>query len=52
MNLEKTAITDAGLLHLAKLPGLKIAVFRHTAVTAAGVSDLKSKLPGLEVGFD
>jgi hypothetical protein len=44
-DLAFTSITDAGLKQLPLLTNLKYISLLHTAVTAAGVEDLKSALP-------
>jgi hypothetical protein len=42
-------VTDAGLLHVAKLPKLEVIQLADTKVTDAGVAALKSELPNLRV---
>jgi hypothetical protein len=48
INLSDTAITDAGLRHLAGLVGLGRLLVRNTAVSDAGLHHLRS-LKGLRV---
>ncbi len=42
-------ITDAGLVHLKCLAGLRGLILSGTQVTNAGVADLEAALPGLYV---
>ena len=45
LRLEDTAVTDAGLVHLKALSGLKSLNLAGTKVTESGVQSLKQSLP-------
>ena len=47
--LEKTQITDAGLLELAKMQQLRALRLHGTKVTAAGLAELQKALPNCEI---
>lgn len=49
LNLFGTAVTDAGLATLASHRNLKALFVAETRVTAKGISELKMKLPDLEI---
>ena len=49
LNLFGTAVTDAGLATLAGHKNLKALFVADTRVTAQGISELKMKLPDLEI---
>ena len=48
IDLWGTAITDAGLAHLAGMPLTEISLW-HTAITNAGVARLRAMLPGCKI---
>ncbi|MEN6450167.1 MAG: hypothetical protein ABFC96_06735 [Thermoguttaceae bacterium] len=49
LQLQHTAVTDAGLKHLGCLGELEELYLQGTRVTAAGVARLKTALPRLRV---
>jgi hypothetical protein len=52
LGLSHTQITDAALAHLYNLKGLLALDLRGTAVTAEGVKQLKSAIPGALIAWD
>jgi hypothetical protein len=51
LELTGNPITDAGLAHLKQMKSLKFVVLDQTQVTPTGVEELRSALPGVNVGF-
>jgi len=51
LELIGNPITDAGLAHLKQMKSLNFVVVDRTQVTAAGVEELRTALPDLNVGF-
>jgi len=49
LDLDRTAITDAGLKHLEGLRSLETLSVEATGVTAEGIAALRKKNPGLRV---
>ncbi len=49
LNLNNTTISDKGLEAIAKLKNLKKVYVWKTNVTAAGIDNLKKKLPEISV---
>jgi hypothetical protein len=49
MNLGRTRITDAGMVHLACLKNLKVLNLHGTQVTDQGKNELQKALPELEI---
>ena len=49
LTLYRTRISNAGLAQLTTLKNLRELDVRYTRVTASGVKDLQSRLPGLTV---
>jgi len=49
LELSGAMITDAGLVHLAKIKNLRQLALRDTKVTADGVAKLRITLPSLNV---
>jgi hypothetical protein len=49
MGIASTAVTDAGLVHLEKLPGLQYVWLPKNSVTKAAVEKLKDARPDLNV---
>jgi hypothetical protein len=47
--LSRTGVTDAGLVHLKALPGLKAVELPKSGVTDIGVVDLQRSMPKLRV---
>jgi hypothetical protein len=47
-----TAVTDAGLEHLAKRNTLEFVLLSGTKVTAKGLAKLRKKLPDAAVRYD
>jgi hypothetical protein len=52
LNLDATAVSNAGLTHLAKLPGLRELSVSSTHVTDLGLEELRRTHPDLEVTDD
>jgi hypothetical protein len=49
LDLDNTAVTDAGLGHLTGLPRLQELLVRETRITRRGVTRLRKARPGLRV---
>ncbi|MGI8979237.1 MAG: hypothetical protein ACR2FY_08430 [Pirellulaceae bacterium] len=49
LSLQDTQISDAGLVHLARLTNLRSLDLRNTQVTGEGVNGLQRALPHLEI---
>lgn len=49
MNLGRTRITDAGMVHLACLKNLKVLNLHGTQVTDQGINELQKALPELKI---
>ena len=47
--LDNTEVTDAGLEHLQRLPGLTKLGIAGTKVTDAGLGELKKALPNVRI---
>jgi hypothetical protein len=47
--LTNTQVSDAGLVHLQRLSGLKEISLKDTLVTDKGVAELQRALPGLKI---
>ena len=43
--MSRTAVTDAGLVHLKAIPGLEAVELPKTGVTDNGVADLQRSMP-------
>ena len=43
--VRNTAVTDAGLDHLAEIPSLKHIILERSKITAAGIAKFKKKRP-------
>ena len=52
LDLNYTAVTDAGLVHLYGLTRLKIVQFYGTQVTKQGIEELRKTLPNCEIRWD
>jgi formylglycine-generating enzyme required for sulfatase activity len=52
LNVTRTALTDAGLEHVARFTALDILRAGETKITAAGVSKLSAALPRCKVAWD
>ena len=49
LNLANTKVTDAGLVHIKRLPRLTELDLSGTAVSDAAIKDLKRAMPDLEI---
>jgi uncharacterized membrane protein len=49
LNLAGTRISDKGIIHLSKLNRLRQLFLYQTDVTAAGIQDIKTALPDIEI---
>ena len=49
LHLGSTAVSDAGMKHIEHLTTLKDLKVTRTAVTAAGIEQLKKSLPDTEI---
>jgi len=49
LDLEGTAVSDAGLAHLSRMRNLRTVVVTRTNVSARGMEELRQKIPQCEV---
>ena len=52
LELNRTPVTDAGLVHLRKCEALGSLLLHDTKVTAEGIAQLKTLLPRCNIAFD
>ena len=49
LDLERTQISDAGLVHLVEMRSLKILDVEYMQISGPGIQQLKVSLPGCQV---
>lgn len=52
LTLQACDLTDAGLVHLQSLPGLRALSVPHTKVSAEGIQRLRTALPGTSIATE